>query len=70
MKEVKEEYHRNGNLWWRRRYLNGKLYGLSKWLDSYGNLEYRYNYFNDKRHGLSEVWYSNGEQWTKDYKLL
>lgn len=70
MKEVKEQYHDNGHLKWRRNYLNCKPHGLSeRWWPS-GELNCRSNYFNGKLCGLSECWRSDDEQDLKYYRLL
>ena len=56
-----EVYHDNGNLWYKKNYVNGKEHGLCELYHSNGNPMYKKNYVNGKLHGLCELYHSNGK---------
>ena len=65
-----EEYHPNGNLWYKTNYINGKEHGLSE--DYYyfnGNLMYKGTFVNGKKHGLCERYNYDGKLHRKEYHL-
>jgi len=59
----------NGNLWYKRNYVNGKRHGICEQYNLNGNLDYKVNYVNGNFHGLSEWYYSNGKLDIKEYHL-
>ena len=61
-----EEWHRNGQMWCRENYKDGKKDGLcEEWYDN-GKMWRRYNYKNGKADGLCEGWYKDGQVWYRD----
>ena len=60
--EVRKAYHKNGQLMYKRPYVNGLRHGLCEaWHDD-GKLWYHHPYVNGDLHGLCEGWHKNGKR--------
>ena len=65
-----EDYYSNGQLWYKRQFLNGKLHGEQLgYLSNNGQLSYKGQYLNGKEHGEQIGYRSNGELLYKDYYI-
>jgi antitoxin component YwqK of YwqJK toxin-antitoxin module len=61
-----EQYHVNGQLWYKGNYVNGIRHGY--W-EQYHVLWYKGNYVNGKEDGYWEDYYSNGQLENKTYYI-
>jgi antitoxin component YwqK of YwqJK toxin-antitoxin module len=55
-----EEYHDNGNLWYKENYVNGERHGLCECYHSNGNISWRVNYVHGDATGVYQCYDSIG----------
>ena len=67
--EVHKEYHKNGQLRFKKNFKNGKLEGITKHYYESGKLHFEENYKNGKLEGISKIYYESGQLWIEvNYK--
>jgi len=64
---VREGWHPNGQLRYRRRCEHGKLHGVCEDWHANGQLWYRAHFEHGELHGVCEAWYANGELWFRSH---
>ena len=60
-----EDYHYNGNLFYKGNYVDGNRHGSWEYYWFNGNLRYKGNYVDGKEHGYWERYYKNGNLYSK-----
>ena len=66
--EIRESRHPDGQLRWRKNFVDDKEHGVSEYWHANGQLRWRENFVDGKLHGVSEEWYDNGQlYWRANY---